>query len=79
MNIPHPQDRELTPDETQELQNLRSLIEAAVADGKLTPDEMEQIRAAACADNKVTFAELELYRTLIRDQIQRGELTKTWE
>lgn len=71
--------RELTSAEANELQQLRSLIEKAVADGRLTADEMARIRTVARADCKITFAELELYRTLIQEKIQRGELIKDWD
>lgn len=67
-----------SPAELQDLEKLKVLIERVVADGKVTKQEMECIKAAMNADGKVSFEELELCRTLIWDQIQKGELVYDW-
>ncbi|HEY9672938.1 MAG TPA: hypothetical protein V6D11_15955 [Waterburya sp.] len=64
--------------ELQDLEKLKAIFARAVADGKVTKQEMDTIRAAMAADNKVTFEELELCRQLIWEKIQNGELEYDW-
>jgi uncharacterized membrane protein YebE (DUF533 family) len=66
--------RELNPGEQQELDNLRQIIEQAIADGVLTATERDAITAAMRADGKVTFEELALVRQLVSDKVAAGEL-----
>lgn len=79
MKISRPKDKEPTPEELQELEKLKKIIERAVADGKLMGTEFETIKAAIGADKKVTFEELELVRKLIYNKIESGELEKVWD
>jgi hypothetical protein len=65
MKISHPQDREPTPEELQELEKLKAIIERATEDGKLMGEEFETIKNAIRADQKVTVEELQLVRNLI--------------
>jgi uncharacterized membrane protein YebE (DUF533 family) len=67
-----------SPAELQDLEKLKAIIESAIADGKISKQEMELIRAAMNADKKVSFEELELCRTLIWEKIQAGELEYDW-
>ncbi|HEY9909197.1 MAG TPA: hypothetical protein V6D18_16510 [Thermosynechococcaceae cyanobacterium] len=64
-------------EELQDLEKLRAVIERAIADGKLTQQEMAAIQSQAWADGKITAEELELYSGLILDKIRSGELE--WE
>ncbi|BAU65693.1 hypothetical protein STA3757_30820 [Stanieria sp. NIES-3757] len=66
--------RELTPEEKQELEKLRAMIESATADGVLTKYERDRISAAMRADGKVTVEELELVRTLMQEKAATGEI-----
>ncbi|MGK7957923.1 MAG: hypothetical protein AB4063_22115 [Crocosphaera sp.] len=43
---------------------LKKMIERALADGRLSRQEDEDIKAAIAADNKVTQEEMKLYREL---------------
>ena len=63
-----------TQEETRLLEKLQVQIERAVADGKISKQEMEDIKRAICADGKVTVEELELYRILVTDRIVAGEV-----
>ena len=63
-----------TQEETRQLEKLQVQIERAVADGKISKQEIEDIKRAICADGKVTVEELELYRTLVTDRIVAGEV-----
>lgn len=82
MKISHPQNdenKELTPEELQELEKLKRLINYACADGKITQEEMDTIKVAMRADNKVTFEELQLLRTMISDKMAQGQIEWDWE
>jgi uncharacterized membrane protein YebE (DUF533 family) len=68
----------LSPDELTDLERLRALIERAIADGRLTQQEMASIKASIATDGKVTFEELELCQELIWDKIKQGELEYLW-
>ncbi|MGB5596511.1 MAG: hypothetical protein WBM32_22295 [Crocosphaera sp.] len=45
-------------------QRIKTMIERALADGKLSRQEDEDIKAAIYADRKVTEEEMKLYREL---------------
>ncbi|MBF2048179.1 MAG: hypothetical protein EDM05_046345 [Leptolyngbya sp. IPPAS B-1204] len=75
MEISRPNQQELSASEQQELEKLKTIVERAAADGVITRAERDQISAAIRANGKVTVAELELVRTLLRDKVERGELT----
>lgn len=49
-------------------------IDRAVADGKISKQEIEDIQRAVLADGTVTVQELELYRKLVTDKITVGKL-----
>ena len=79
MKISRPQDQEPTPEELQELEKLKAIIERVTEDGKLTGLEFERIKDAIRADKKVTVEELQLVRKLIEEKITSGELEKVWD
>ncbi|HEY9615251.1 MAG TPA: hypothetical protein V6C64_00315 [Microcoleaceae cyanobacterium] len=60
--------------ETQDLAALKAILEHAIADGKISRQEMDSIRAAVFADGKMSIEEAELYRTFIIEKFKRGEL-----
>lgn len=60
--------------EAQDLATLQVILEHAIADGKISRQEMDGIRAAVFADGKMSIAEAELYRTFIIEKFKRGEL-----
>ncbi len=78
MKISRPNAKNLTPEEIRQLEHLKATIERATADGKVTRQELETIKAAEWADGKVSVQELELYRTLILEKIEKGELEYEW-
>ncbi len=79
MEISTPKDREPTPEELEELEKLKVIIEGAISDGKLTGTEFDRIKAAIRADQKVSYEEIQLVRQLIYDKIDSGELQKVWD
>jgi hypothetical protein len=50
------------------------MIERALADGKLSRQESDQIKTAIYADKKVTPAEAKMFR-LLQDKIWKGEVS----
>ncbi|MDJ0582184.1 MAG: hypothetical protein AB4060_02165 [Crocosphaera sp.] len=52
---------------------LKKMIERALADGRLSRQEDEDIKAAIAADNKVTEEEMKLYREL-QQMVFEGDL-----
>jgi uncharacterized membrane protein YebE (DUF533 family) len=74
MLVSRSSDKQPTPEETRQLEKLQVQIERAVADGKISKQEMEDIKRSIWADGKVTVEELELYRILVTDRIVAGEV-----
>jgi len=74
MEISRPQAPAPTPEELADLDKLKAVIDRAVADGKVTQGELAQIRQVVTHDGKITPQEVELYRTLIIEKINKGEL-----
>jgi uncharacterized membrane protein YebE (DUF533 family) len=74
MKREHPNQRELTLEEQQELEKLRAIVESATAEGILTRYERDRISAAMRMDGKVTVEELEMVRTLMQEKAAKGEL-----
>ena len=52
---------------------LKKMIERALADGRLSRQEDEDIKAAIAADNKVTEEEMKLYREL-QEMVFKGDI-----
>ncbi|GET35964.1 MULTISPECIES: hypothetical protein [Microseira] len=78
MKISRPNAKNPTAEEIRQLEKLKAAIERATADGKVTRQELETIKAAEWADGKISVEELELYRTLILEKIEKGELEYEW-
>lgn len=78
MEISRPQAPAPTPEELEDLEKLKAVIDRAVADGKITQGELAQMRAVVTHDGKITPQEVELYRTLIIEKINKGELSWGW-
>jgi hypothetical protein len=74
MLVSRSSDKQPTPEETRQLEKLQVQIERAVADGKISKQEMEDIKRSIWADGKVTVEELELYRILVTDRIVAGDV-----
>lgn len=62
-------------DPPEHLAHLKALVESAIADGKLTLEEMDQIRDALMADGQLTLAEMELVRDVMRQKLGDAPLT----
>ncbi len=78
MLIERPNHKELTPYELQSLKKLHSVIDQAIADGKISKYEMELIDRTIHADNSILIEELALVRELIKDKLDSGLLSYDW-
>jgi uncharacterized tellurite resistance protein B-like protein len=79
MKIERPHAVDLTPDEVAHLDQLRQLIQLALADGRLSKAEMQSIQALMQADQRVTVAELTTVRETIRQVLGDAALEYDWQ
>ncbi|ASC72468.1 hypothetical protein XM38_034250 [Halomicronema hongdechloris C2206] len=79
MKIDRPGAPELTPEEQHHLNELKRLVQQAVADGRLSRDESDRIRRAIHADGKVTFEELQMIRETIHTALGSADLEIDWD
>ena len=78
MKVDRPNVQALTPEETKELDRLRTLIETAIADGVVTKDEAAAIRTMALTPKpsyELLSQELAMYRELVTSKVQAGLLS----
>ncbi|MBW4692054.1 MAG: TerB family tellurite resistance protein [Lyngbya sp. HA4199-MV5] len=66
------------PEDAKHLEKLRSVIERAIADGKVTAQEMQAIKTIIWSNGKVSPEELDLVRELIHEKVASGELVYDW-
>jgi hypothetical protein len=78
MLVEHPNHKELTTEELQSLQKLHAVIDRAIADGRISKYEMEQIDRSIYADGKVLVEEITMVRQLVKDKINDGSLVYDW-
>ena len=78
MLVERPNHKELTPDELQSLKKLHSVIDQAIADGKISKYEMDLIDRTIHSDNHILVEEIALVRELIQDKISSGLLSYDW-
>ncbi len=62
----------------EDTSKLKTMIERALADGKLSRQESDDIKAVIYADKKVTPAEAQFFRE-IQDKIWQGEISIDYE
>jgi glucose-6-phosphate dehydrogenase assembly protein OpcA len=78
MHVERPTANNPTPEEVQELEALKARIERAIADGILTHDEFDSLKATIFNHGTPSadqlYRELTLYRTLVTEKINQGEL-----
>ena len=79
MKVERPNQKDLTPEEQAHLAKLKQMVEAALADGRVSQDEIQNIRAYIHADHKVTIDELRTINTTIRELLGDGTLEYNWE
>lgn len=78
MQVERPNQPELSPEEQAQLTHLRKLVQAALADGKISQDEIAGIRAFIHADGKVTIAELTTIRATVKECLGDAALEYDW-
>ena len=64
--------------ELEALDELKGLIHRALEDGKITRQELNEIRSAALADGKLSAEECALYSSLILEKVKTGEIKMEW-
>lgn len=65
MEVERPNDKELTPEQTQHLEKLRVFVTEALEDGKLSEAEIAGIKSLIVADRSITLEELRtVYETV---------------
>lgn len=74
---------EPTPKEAKDLERLKARIKRAVADGKISGQEMEDIQNEILTESKGSaeqmYRELELYRTFVEQKLELGDLKTEWQ
>jgi division protein CdvB (Snf7/Vps24/ESCRT-III family) len=78
MKMERPNTKPLSPEELQDLEKLRSMLEQAIKDGYVSTNEINAVNAKMDADGKVTFEEISLIQKLVWDKIQSGEIQYSW-
>jgi hypothetical protein len=73
-NAPEPSQAEL-----EHLQQLRTLVEHALANGKLSRDQIQSIQALMGADPRVTVAELAVLHETLRQVLGDAALDYEWQ
>lgn len=79
MEVERPGAKEPTAAELQDLEKLKAILERAIADGVISPSEVQAFKTQAWADGKITPQELDLYQDLVLSKIQSGELVWSFE
>ncbi len=66
-------------DDPNHLSDLRSLVQRVMADGKISRQEAQQLRAALFADGQLTPDELEVVRKAMRETLGDNPLEFDWK
>jgi len=78
MKITRPHAQDPTPEELAELEYFKHLLDQAAADGVITRQEIQNLQHQAYGQGTPTadqlYRELELYRQLVTEKVQNGEL-----
>lgn len=68
-----------TDDDPEHLSSLRALVQRVMADGKISREEAQQLRAALFADGQLTPDELEVVRKAMRSHLGDNPLEFDWD
>jgi uncharacterized tellurite resistance protein B-like protein len=78
MEIERSNQHELTAEEQAHLAKLKKLVEDALADGKVSEDEIQAVRTLIHADKKVTVEELNTINDTIREVLGDAYMEYDW-
>ncbi|NEQ45248.1 MAG: hypothetical protein F6K00_17475 [Leptolyngbya sp. SIOISBB] len=78
MQIERSDQHDLSPEEQAHLAKLKALVEAALADGKVSSAEIQAVRELIHADHKVTPEELQTIRSTMRSMLGDAALEYDW-
>jgi GAF domain-containing protein len=79
MKVERPNSPDLTPEDLAHLEELRELVSHAIANGRLSQDEMQDIQSLIHADHKVTYEELRIVNQTIREFLGDAVLEYDWD
>ena len=79
MQVERPNQQDLTQEEQAHLAKLRQMVEDALADGRLSQNELQGIKTFINADHKVTVDELRTIKTTVRELLGEGTIEFDWE
>ncbi len=79
MEINSPNAKPLSSEEIAHLEKLKSVVERAIEDGKLSTYEIERINSILWADGKVTYEELRTVRETIKSTMGDDKPEVEWE
>ncbi|MBE9137398.1 hypothetical protein IQ254_09280 [Nodosilinea sp. LEGE 07088] len=79
MHIERNESQKLSEADLAHLEQLRNLVRHALADGKLSQSELEDIKTLLYADHRVTVDELVTLRTTIRQVLGDAALEYDWQ
>lgn len=71
--------RQLTSEDQQHLYHLELVVERAIADGKVTKYEIDEIKTQMYNHREIVVYELELVSNRVLFPIQSGELEWEWQ
>jgi len=79
MKVERPNPSDLTPEEKAHLEKLRKMVQDALADGKVSQNEIQAIRALIHADHKVTVEELRTLHETTQELLGDAILEFEWD
>lgn len=79
MEIHKPNAQPLSSEEIAHLEKLKSVVEKAMEDGKLSQSEVSQIKSLMWADGKITSEELRTLHTTIKSVMGHEAPNFEWE
>lgn len=78
MEVEHPNAAPPTAADQEVLEKLKQVVEQALADGKVSRDEMARIKAVLYSNGKVTVQELGLVKKMVRELLGDAALEYDW-
>ncbi len=78
MQVERSGQQDLSPEDQAHLEKLRHLVEAVLADGKVSETEIQAVRELVHSNHKVTPEELQTIRSTVREMLGDAVLEYDW-
>lgn len=78
MQISRPNAKSLTSEDRQQLDQLKSIVENALANGKLSKEEIIRIQKFSLADSTIVYEQRITIRQTMQRQLGDAELEYEW-